>query len=248
MKQVWQCMVADFKQRTRQQSFVVTLLAMSVLTLLFFPSPDAQYQTLIASSPLPADFANTLYLTTAAGAPPITQYQVFNSISETISNPSGAAYTVTSTVADGASRTRASGTTESWSTSISVNDPSSFEFTSLNISPASPQSVTYDSNKTINTSITGAIAAVTVPTCTAYLGGQNGSTGNGIGAFVGGKSVNYSEEGVDYRITYTNSTNSLSGACTSGFTPSQSNFGVSFALIGPGDPGYVYGRGSGLGM
>jgi len=205
---------------------------------------DAQYQTLIASSPLPADFANTLYLTTAAGAPPITQYQVFNSISETISNPSGAAYTVTSTVADGASRTRASGTTESWSTSISVNDPSSFEFTSLNISPASPQSVTYDSNKTINTSITGAIAAVTVPTCTAYLGGQNGSTGNGIGAFVGGKSVNYSEEGVDYRITYTNSTNSLSGACTSGFTPSQSNFGVSFALIGPGDPGYVYGRGS----
>ena len=205
---------------------------------------DAQYQTLIASSPLPADFANTLYLTTAAGAPPITQYQVFNSISDQIQNPLGAAYTVTSTVANGASRTRASGTTESWSTSISVNDPSSFEFTSLNISPASPQSVTYDSNKTINTSITGAIAAVTVPTCTAYLGGQNGSTGNGIGASVSGKNVNYSEEGVDYRITYTNSTNSLSGACTSGFTPSQSNFGVSFALIGPGDPGYVVGRGS----
>lgn len=205
---------------------------------------DAQYQTLIASSPLPADFANTLYLTTAAGAPPITQYQVFNSISDTISNPSGAAYTVTSTVANGASRTRASGTTESWSTSVSINDPSSFEFTSLNISPASPQSVTYDSNKTINTSITGAIAAVTVPTCTAYLGGQNGSTGNGIGAFVGGKNVNYSTEGVDYRITYTNSTNSLSGACTNGFTPSQSNFGVSFALIGPGDPGYIVGRGS----
>ncbi|AOW76130.1 hypothetical protein A3Q34_04230 [Colwellia sp. PAMC 20917] len=47
MNQLWQCTVADFKQRTRQQSFVVTLLAMSVLTLLFFPSLDAQYQTLI---------------------------------------------------------------------------------------------------------------------------------------------------------------------------------------------------------
>ena len=47
MNQLWQCIVADFKQRTRQQSFVVTLLAMSVLTLLFFPSPDADYQTLV---------------------------------------------------------------------------------------------------------------------------------------------------------------------------------------------------------
>ncbi|WJG09242.1 hypothetical protein [Aliiglaciecola sp. LCG003] len=47
MSQVWQCIIADFKQRTRQQSFVVTLLAMSVLTLLFFPSPDAHYQTLV---------------------------------------------------------------------------------------------------------------------------------------------------------------------------------------------------------
>ncbi|MEI8605926.1 hypothetical protein [Pseudoalteromonas sp. B160] len=47
MKQIWQCMVADFKQRTRQQSYMVTLLAMSVLTLLYFPSPDAQYQTLV---------------------------------------------------------------------------------------------------------------------------------------------------------------------------------------------------------
>jgi hypothetical protein len=205
---------------------------------------DAQYQTLIASSPLPADFANTLYLTTAAGAPPITQYQVFNSISQTISNPSGAAYTVTSTVADGASRTRASGTTESWSTSVSVNDPSSFEFTSLNISPASPQSVTYDSNKTINTSITGAIAAVTVPTCTAYLGGLDpNNAGNGIGATLVGKMI-AGEEGVDYVITYSNPTNSLSGACTSPLTPSSSNFGVTYALIGPGDPGYIAGRGS----
>ena len=47
MQQVWQCIIADFKQRTRQQSFVVTLLAMSVLTLLFFPAPDAHYQTLV---------------------------------------------------------------------------------------------------------------------------------------------------------------------------------------------------------
>ena len=205
---------------------------------------DAQYQNLIASSPLPTDFANTLYLTTAAGATPITQYQVFNSISDTISNPSGAAYTVTSTVANGASRTRASGTTESWSTSVSISDPSSFEFTSLNISPASPQSVTYDSNKTINTSITGNIAAVTVPTCTAYLGGLDpNNAGNGIGATLVGKMI-AGEEGVDYVITYSNPTNSLSGACTSTLTPSSSNFGVTYALIGPGDPGYVAGRGS----
>jgi hypothetical protein len=47
MNQLWQLISADFKQRTRQQSFVVTLLAMSVLTLLFFPSPDAHYQTLV---------------------------------------------------------------------------------------------------------------------------------------------------------------------------------------------------------
>jgi len=47
MTQVWPLISADFKQRTRQQSFVVTLLAMSVLTLLFFPSPDAHYQTLV---------------------------------------------------------------------------------------------------------------------------------------------------------------------------------------------------------
>jgi hypothetical protein len=49
MNQLWQCILADFKQRTRQQSFVVTLLAMSVLTLLFFPSLDAQYQTLVVN-------------------------------------------------------------------------------------------------------------------------------------------------------------------------------------------------------
>ena len=47
MKKVGHCILADFKQRTRQQSYIVTLLAMSVLTLLFFPSPDAHYQTLV---------------------------------------------------------------------------------------------------------------------------------------------------------------------------------------------------------
>ncbi|WP_448568840.1 hypothetical protein [Thalassotalea ganghwensis] len=47
MHQIFQCIQADFKQRTRQNSFVVTLMAMSVLTLLFFPSPDSQYQTLV---------------------------------------------------------------------------------------------------------------------------------------------------------------------------------------------------------
>lgn len=47
MMQLWSSIIADFKQRTRQQSFVVTLLAMAVLTLLFFPAPDAYYQTLV---------------------------------------------------------------------------------------------------------------------------------------------------------------------------------------------------------
>jgi hypothetical protein len=205
---------------------------------------DAQYQTLIASSPLPTDFANTLYLTTAAGAPPITQYELVNSISDTIFNPLGAAYSVTSTVANGASRFRAAGTTENWYTSVSVNDPSSFQFTvGPTISPASPQSVTYDANKTINTSITGTIAAVTVAQCTSFLGGQNGNTGAGIGATVSGQLAQGLTLGVDYSITYGNTNNSVSGACTSTFTPSQS-FPVTYALIGPGDPGYIAGRGS----
>jgi len=47
MVKIWQCIIADFKQRTRQQSFMVSLLAMSVLTLLFFPAPEAHYQTLV---------------------------------------------------------------------------------------------------------------------------------------------------------------------------------------------------------
>jgi hypothetical protein len=36
---------ADFKQRVRQQSYLVVLLAMAVLTMLFFPALDANYQT-----------------------------------------------------------------------------------------------------------------------------------------------------------------------------------------------------------
>jgi len=47
MSQIWLCIIADYKQRSRQQNFVVTLLAMSVLTLMFFPSTDAHYQTLL---------------------------------------------------------------------------------------------------------------------------------------------------------------------------------------------------------
>ena len=47
MNSLRQCILADFKQRSRQQSFIVTLLSMSVLTLLFFPSLESQYQTLI---------------------------------------------------------------------------------------------------------------------------------------------------------------------------------------------------------
>lgn len=205
---------------------------------------DAQYQTLITTSPLPAEFGNTLYLTTAAGATPQPQYELTNSISDTITNPLGAAYTVTSTVANGAKRERAEGTTESWSTSVSINDTSSYYFSSLNIAPASPQSVTYDADKTISTSISGAIAAVQPNQCTAYLGGEDpNSAGNGIGATIVGKLVG-GEEGIDYVITYSNPTNSLTSACTDPLTPSQSNFGVNYALIGPGDPGYVPGRGS----
>ena len=38
---------ADFKQRIRQSSFVITLLVMALLTVLFFPAPSADYQTLV---------------------------------------------------------------------------------------------------------------------------------------------------------------------------------------------------------
>ena len=47
MSRIWQSIITDVKQRTRQQSYIVSLLAMSVLTLLFFPSPASEYQTLI---------------------------------------------------------------------------------------------------------------------------------------------------------------------------------------------------------
>lgn len=38
---------ADYKNRIRQQSYSLTLLCMAVLTLLFFPSVDAGYQTVL---------------------------------------------------------------------------------------------------------------------------------------------------------------------------------------------------------
>ncbi|WP_435274408.1 hypothetical protein ACMAZF_14025 [Psychrobium sp. nBUS_13] len=38
---------ADFKQRIRQSSFIITLLVMALLTVLFFPAPSADYQTLV---------------------------------------------------------------------------------------------------------------------------------------------------------------------------------------------------------
>lgn len=44
---LWPSIKADLKQRMRQNNFTVTLVLMSVLTLLFFPAPDAQYQTLV---------------------------------------------------------------------------------------------------------------------------------------------------------------------------------------------------------
>ena len=208
---------------------------------------DAQYQTLKTTSPLPAEFGNTLYLTTAAGATPVTQYDLTNNISVniTLNGSPFTEYQLSSSPANGAVVTAASGTTQNWTTAIALTN-SSYVFNSgPTISPASPQSVLWDANKTINTQVTGTVALATVQQCTAYLGGLDpNNAGNGIGAFVGSKSVNYSEEGVDYRITYTNSTNSLSGACTSPLTPSQSNFGVAFALIGPSDPGYVVGRGT----
>ncbi len=47
MNRLWQSIIADFKQRTRQQSYMITLLLMAALTLLFFPSPESEYQTLV---------------------------------------------------------------------------------------------------------------------------------------------------------------------------------------------------------
>ena len=44
---ITQSFIADFKQRTRQQSYLITLLVMALATILFFPAPQASYQTLI---------------------------------------------------------------------------------------------------------------------------------------------------------------------------------------------------------
>ncbi len=47
MNAIWQSIITNIKQRTRQQSYIVSLLAMTALTMLFFPAPDSEYQTLI---------------------------------------------------------------------------------------------------------------------------------------------------------------------------------------------------------
>ena len=207
---------------------------------------DAQYQTLITTSPLPVEFGNTLYLTTAAGAAPVTQYDLTNNILVNITlngSPFGQYSLAGSSPANGEVVTAASGTTQNWTTAIALTN-SSYVFNSgPTISPASPQSVLWDANKTINTQITGTVALATVPQCTSFLGGQNGNTGAGIGATVSGQLAQGLELGKDYSVTYGNTNNSVSGACTSTFTPSQS-FPVTYALIGPGDPGYTVGRGS----
>lgn len=47
ISQLKQSMIADLRQRTRQQSYLVTLLVMALLAVLFFPGPQSQYQTLV---------------------------------------------------------------------------------------------------------------------------------------------------------------------------------------------------------
>ncbi|QSX30236.1 hypothetical protein JYB88_00725 [Shewanella cyperi] len=47
MNRFLQSVMADYRQRIRRQSFLATLLLMAVLTMLFFPSTDSEYQTLI---------------------------------------------------------------------------------------------------------------------------------------------------------------------------------------------------------
>jgi len=49
INEIKQCVVADIKQRTRQQSYLITLLVMSLLAMLFFPSPESHYQTLVVN-------------------------------------------------------------------------------------------------------------------------------------------------------------------------------------------------------
>jgi len=49
INQLKQCVAADLRQRTRQQSYLITLLVMSLLAMLFFPSPESHYQTLVVN-------------------------------------------------------------------------------------------------------------------------------------------------------------------------------------------------------
>jgi hypothetical protein len=123
--------------------------------------------------------ANTLYLT-KAGASSVT-FTKEHIITDNIDNPLGAAYTVTSTVANGAYITRAEGTQESWTTSVALSDPSSYKFSSsnpLSITP-NPNVVIFNNNSAVTTSITGTIEAVEVGQCVSTLTILNSVTGNG---------------------------------------------------------------------
>ena len=145
--------------------------------------------------------ANTLYLTKAGAAS--TTFTKQHIITDGVINPLSATYTITSTVPNGTSVTRAENTQESWTTSLALSDTSSYRFSSsapLSITP-NPNVVDFTNNNSVTTSITGTIEAVPVGQCATELSILPGVTGNGA------------TEGVDYNITYTGA---LSRTSTSG--------------------------------
>jgi len=200
---------------------------------------QATYDGLVTAGTTESD---TLYLTKAGAAPTavVLTHTITNSIS-------GAAslYNISSTVASGSTRSAAPGTIENWTTSVALTNPSGYYWSvGPTISPSQPESVTYTSNATITTSIAGTISVIQPNQCTAYLGGQNGTSGSGIGAtaslLVGSTAVEGANE--DYTITYGNANNAATSNCTGNYNP-QAVFPVTFALTtgitGRGDQKYT---------
>jgi hypothetical protein len=163
--------------------------------------------------------ANTLYLTKAGAAS--TTFTKQHIITDGVINPLSATYTITSTVPNGTSVTRAENTQESWTTSLALSDTSSYRFSSsapLSITP-NPNVVDFTNNNSVTTSITGTIEAVPVGQCTTTLSILNDVTGNGA------------TEGVDYNITYTGalSRTSTSG-CSQALNP-DTTWGVVLTMV-----------------
>lgn len=163
--------------------------------------------------------ANTLYLTKAGAAS--TTFTKQHIITDGVTNPLSATYTITSTVPNGTSVTRAENTQESWTTSLVLSDTSSYRFSSsapLSITP-NPNVVNFTNNNSVTTSITGTIEAVPVGQCTTELSILSGVTGNGA------------TEGVDYNITYTGalSRTSTSG-CSQALNP-DATWGVVLTMV-----------------